>query len=120
MKVFKVELSENGIGNIIFDKGINHVAIITSKLGDVRSNHYHKVGWHYLYIVSGGMIYEERDLDGSNKETAWLSAGQCVYTPPNRVHRTTFTEPTVMISITPNKSQKAQEKDTVKEQFDES
>jgi len=98
---------------------INSVAIITSKAGTVRSNHYHKTDWHYLYIISGSMNYYERDIDGSSDVKPLLvTAGQMVFTPPMQVHKTEFLEDTVMISFAKNiRDHEHHEEDLVRVEF---
>ena len=34
--------------------------LIESKKGSIRANHYHKVDWHYCYIISGSIEYYYR------------------------------------------------------------
>ena len=36
---------------------IRNVALITSKKGSIRSNHYGKTNWHYMYMLSGSADY---------------------------------------------------------------
>lgn len=82
---------------------VRNVALVTSKKGTVRSNHYHKEDWHYLYVISGSFNYFERDLDGSSDvEPLLVKAGEMVFTAPLRVHRTDFLEDTVMLSMGKN------------------
>ena len=98
---------------------LSSVAIITSKAGTVRSNHYHKTDWHYLYIISGSMNYYERDVEGSSDVTPLLiTAGQMVFTPPMQVHKTEFLEDTVMISFAKNiRDHEHHEEDLVRVEF---
>ncbi len=98
---------------------INSVAIITSKAGTVRSNHYHKTDWHYLYIISGSMNYYERDVEGSGDvDPLLVTAGQMVFTPPMQVHKTEFLEDTVMVSFAKNiRDHEHHEQDLVRVEF---
>lgn len=98
---------------------INSVAIITSKAHTIRSNHYHKTDWHYLYIVSGSMNYYERDIEGSSDVKPLLvTAGQMIFTPPMQVHKTEFLEDTVMISFAKNiRDHEHHEEDLVRVEF---
>ena len=41
----------------IFENMIKNVSIITSNKNTIRSNHYHKKDWHYMYILEGKMDY---------------------------------------------------------------
>jgi quercetin dioxygenase-like cupin family protein len=79
---------------------VSNVALVTSKKGSTRSNHYHKEDWHYLYVVSGSLNYYERDIDGSGDvEPLIIKAGELIFTPPLKVHKTVFLEDTIMISM---------------------
>jgi len=99
---------------------ITSTAIITSKAGTVRSNHYHNANWHYLYIVSGSMEYYERDVDvsGENIKPIIVKAGEMVFTGPMKVHKTIFLEDTIMMSFgTGTKDHEHHEEDLVRVEF---
>lgn len=113
MDVTGIATQQGIIWNLAFD-GYNHIAVIESKPHTVRSNHYHKTTSHWLYVVSGEMNYFEKDLDGTNLETACLRPGQMVLTGPNKLHRCEFPKYTVLVSLTDNASQSAHEEDRVK------
>ena len=53
-----------GIARIVDKNKISIRAIlrITSKKGSIRSNHYHKNDYHYLYIESGKCEYSEKPV----------------------------------------------------------
>ena len=75
------------------------ISIITSKAGTERSNHWHQHDHHFLYVISGSMHYHERDIDAEFVEGPILvSAGQMVFTPPRKVHKTIFIEDTILLS----------------------
>ena len=44
------------IKNLLLQK-FTSVAIITSKAGSIRANHYHKTDWHYAYVLQGKIEY---------------------------------------------------------------
>ena len=92
-------IDNRGIIQNILNQSINAVAIITSKKGSIRSNHYHKENDHYLYIMSGSLEYYERELDeiGSNIKPIVYKTGEMFYTGPNKVHKVVFLEDTVTI-----------------------
>jgi quercetin dioxygenase-like cupin family protein len=99
---------------------VRNVALVTSKQGTTRSNHYHKEDWHYLYVISGSFNYYERGLDetGENIEPLLIKAGELVFTPPLKVHRTDFLEDTVMISMGKNPQEHTRhEEDVVRVAF---
>ena len=112
----------NNIGTIqnLLNTPINGVAIITSKKGSVRSNHMHKEDFHYLYIISGSLEYFERsiDEDGSKITPTTYKAGDLIFTPPLKVHKTVFFEDCVMMSFSKrNRDHDSHEKDLVRVEF---
>jgi quercetin dioxygenase-like cupin family protein len=121
----KVELgtkfeNHNGIIQNILNEPINAVAIITSKAGSIRSNHYHKLNDHHLYILSGSLEYYERDLDENGKDIkpTIYKSGDMFYTGPMKVHKVVFLEDCVMLSLGKNiKTHEAHEADLVRENF---
>ncbi len=76
------------------------VSVITSEAGAVRSNHYHKTDWHYLYVLSGEMHYQARAIGAAEYPTARVvRPGEMVFTPPLVEHRVTFPVKTVVLSM---------------------
>lgn len=113
--IFKDDRGE--IINLLFTP-INSVAIITSKAGTVRSNHYHKSDFHYLYVLSGKMEYYERDLEEINHKMVAVGPGEMVFTPPNKVHKTVFLEDTVLLSCAKNiRDHQHHEEDVIRLEF---
>ena len=55
-------------GNIIsiVDDTIQNVSLITCNAGSIRSNHYHKKDFHYMYVLEGEIDYFYKDLDSEN------------------------------------------------------
>jgi|TARA_R110000824_G_scaffold401771_1_gene615932 quercetin dioxygenase-like cupin family protein len=98
---------------------VRNVAIVTSKKGTTRSNHYHKEDWHYLYVISGSFNYYERPVDGlGDNKPLLVKAGELVFTAPMRVHRTDFIEDTVMISMGKNPQEHTRhEEDVVRMEY---
>jgi len=99
---------------------VRNVALITSKKGTVRSNHYHHEDWHYLYVISGSFNYFERDVDATGEGTLPIvvKAGEMVFTAPLKVHRTDFLEDTVMLSMGKNpQDHEHHEEDVVRTPF---
>lgn len=107
------------IQNLILTPGVTSISVITSKAGSVRSNHYHKTDWHYLYVVSGSMEYWERAVDGPPPaKPIIVKAGQMVFTPPGELHKTVFLEDTVLMSFAKNvRDHEHHEEDVVRLEF---
>ena len=114
----KFENSAGVIQNLIEKCSLNSVAIVESKAGSERSNHWHKEGDHFLYCLKGSFEYYERDIDSTNYIKIIVSTGMMIYTPPKKIHLTVFLEDTTMISIGSNpRSHEDHENDLVREKF---
>jgi quercetin dioxygenase-like cupin family protein len=104
----------------LLNTSINGAAIITSKAGSIRSNHWHREDFHYLYVLSGSMEYYERDvgISGELQSPIIVKTGQMVFTPPNKVHKTVFLEDTVLLSFSKrNRDHESHESDLVREEY---
>lgn len=111
-------VDDRGVIQNLITNGIESVAVITSKKGSIRSNHWHQFNSHHLYIVSGSVEYFERNLDGMNRTQTIYAAGQMFFTPPNKVHKVVAIEDTIMISLAPkSNAPEEHDEDTIKEDF---
>ncbi len=84
----------------VFEGQVGHVALITSKKGSVRANHYHKKDHQYIYLVSGA--YESHSCNVENpskKQVLKVQPGDIVYTPPLTAHAQKFTEDSVFLAL---------------------
>jgi hypothetical protein len=90
-----------------------HVAMIFSRHGSVRSNHYHLTDWHYMYVLEGSLWYYWRKAgsdsngskDGSKPPTfdmRIVRSGQVVFTPPLVEHACFFPKDTTMVVASRN------------------
>jgi quercetin dioxygenase-like cupin family protein len=99
----------------LFEGRIEHVALITSRKGSVRANHYHREDHQYIYLVSGA--YESHCLDVGNPENRQVlkvRPGDIVYTPPMIAHAQKFTEDSVFLAFsTRQREQGKYETDTI-------
>ena len=96
-------------------------SIITSKAGSIRSNHWHRDDFHYLYVMSGSMEYYERNVGmpvDPKQKPLIVKAGQMVFTPPNVVHKTVFLQDTVLLSFSKrNRDHVSHEADVIREDY---
>ena len=46
----------------ISNKLFRSCALISSKKNSIRANHYHKIDWHYCYVLKGKIEYYYRKL----------------------------------------------------------
>lgn len=110
----------NDAGTIqnLLNCNIGSAAIITSKKGSERSNHFHLKSWHFLYVISGALKYFERNLDGSDILIKEYNKGEMFFTPPNKVHKVEFLSDCVLLSLGRfSKDHESHEKDIVREKF---
>jgi dTDP-4-dehydrorhamnose 3,5-epimerase-like enzyme len=85
----------------VFEGRIEHTALITSKKGTVRGNHYHKQDRQYIYLVSGAFNSHSVDTrDASKRQTLPMKPGDLVETPPLIAHAQEFTEDSVFLALT--------------------
>jgi quercetin dioxygenase-like cupin family protein len=95
---------------------VHNVSLIESKKGTVRSNHYHKTDWHYIYVISGAFDYYFRRHGSSNQVRRFgAKKGDMIWTPPMEDHTTVFTQDTAILalSLLP-RDQQAYESDVVR------
>lgn len=94
---------------------IRAILRITSKKGSIRSNHYHKHDYHYIYVESGKCEYSEKPVGNPKAkiETVTLSPGDLVLTNPGIIHAVKFLEDSVLYAFTTEKrAQEEYEEDT--------
>ena len=73
------------ITDIVEKEPMEYATIITSKGGAVRGNHYHKYSVQYTYVLAGRLRLLTK-MPGGKTQTAVISAGDLVYTPPMEIH----------------------------------
>ena len=86
----------------ILDAPIEHVALITSKAGSIRGNHYHPNQVQNDYLVKGKYEYITSDLkdNGGKKETIIVEPGDLVITQPMIAHAMKFLEDSIFLTFT--------------------
>lgn len=118
---FRVEMippyaDNRGSIQTLINTEIRNVALITSKKGTLRSNHYHKTDWHYMYMVSGSADYYFRPT-GSDDEPKKLlfKAGDLLFTGAMEDHATVFLEDSVLLAMSGHpRDQETYEEDVVR------
>lgn len=94
-------IDERGSITNLFEGRIEHIALITSKKGSVRANHYHQKDYQYIYLVSG--MFESHSVDTrdtSKRKVLNVKPGDIVDTPPYIAHAQKFTEDSVFLALT--------------------
>lgn len=92
---------------------MKNIALITSKKGVVRSNHYHLTDWHYMYVLSGSFDYFYRPTNSDEElKSIRVKAGELIFTPPMEDHATVFLEDCQLLAMSRNpRDQEAYEED---------
>jgi quercetin dioxygenase-like cupin family protein len=95
------EDERGAIANIL-EEPICHVAIITSKKGSIRANHYHPEQTQYAYLISGRYESLSKNLKVKNAEVEKqiIEPGSLVITPPLIAHAWNILEDSVMLNLT--------------------
>ncbi len=95
-------MDERGVIANILEEPICHVAIITSKKGSIRGNHYHPEQTQYIYLISGKYESVSKNLkdDNAKIEKQVIGPGDLVITPPTIAHAMRFLEDSVMLNLT--------------------
>lgn len=85
-KVFYKD-KRGSISDIFYKENINHVAIIKSKKGAKRGDHYHKKTTQYMYITKGSLEYWYKKFNSKGKsKKKILRTGDLIKTPPLEMH----------------------------------
>jgi dTDP-4-dehydrorhamnose 3,5-epimerase-like enzyme len=93
---------ERGDITNVLEEVIKHVAVITSKAGAVRGNHYHQEDVQYCYLVSGRFETYAKDMNDPDGpvEKQIVEAGSLVLSPPMIAHAQIFLEDSVFLALT--------------------
>ena len=115
-KINNISRSEDQRGSIlsIVDEKVKNVSIITCRPNTIRSNHWHKKDWHYMYVLEGMMeyFYVHKDKIYFMK----INKGENIFTPPKELHATYFPIKTVLLVSSKNsRDKRTYENDTVRE-----
>ena len=103
------------IQNLV-DAPFTSAAVIKSKKGAVRGNHYHKTDYHYCWLQSGGLVYIHRPVGGAGRPQRWvIKPGQLFYTPSMYEHAMHFTADSLLLVFARNnREMEHYEADTVR------
>lgn len=90
MRLIEIEVAtsdERGsISDILYSDEIHHVAIIQSKAGALRGNHYHKETTQYIYMNEGHLKYWYKNQEDSEPSSVIVKKGWLIETPPFEIH----------------------------------
>jgi uncharacterized RmlC-like cupin family protein len=81
-------------------------AVIESFKGAIRSDHYHRTDWHFLYVLSGEVEYFWRPVYWPGPplvRMARFEPGEMFFTPPLIEHTVYFPIATTLLSYSRNR-----------------
>lgn len=92
MKITKIKIAtkdaRGDISDVFYKHPVDHVAIINSKRGVFRGDHYHKLTTQHMYMNKGSLRYYFRKVSEENDKvkSVVVKKGEMVTTPPLEVH----------------------------------
>lgn len=100
----------------VLDYPVQNVSIITSEKGSIRSNHYHKSDFHFMYVLYGKINYFFKKPNGNEIHYISVENDQTIFTPALEWHATHFPIETKLVVCSKNpRDHKTYEKDTIRE-----
>ena len=127
MKKFKLK---HKLGNIFKDKrgtlqkiidgNFSSCIEVFSKKGSIRANHYHKKDKHFMYIISGELLYSYKNRKrGSKVKIKKMKKGDLFFTPAMQEHMAYFTKNTHFLAFSTRKRTRFDyEKDLIRVEMD--
>jgi oxalate decarboxylase/phosphoglucose isomerase-like protein (cupin superfamily) len=119
--IFKnIERDTDNRGGIlsIVDAKVENVSIIQCNKNTIRSNHYHKRDFHFMYVLEGKINYFFKGLDSKDFYYIKVLKGQTIFTPKQEIHATHFpVETCLIVSSGFPRDQKTYENDTERVDF---
>ena len=92
------------IADIFYDSNIHHVALINSKSGITRGDHYHKQTTQYTLVMKGKLEYWSKDVDSNQKpKCIIMDEGDMIESPPMVIHSFRFLTDNQMMVFTKGK-----------------
>lgn len=105
-----------GVIQPLVDAPMGGCALINSKAGSVRANHYHREDWHYVYVVSGEIEYHHREVGSAEPPVVErFGAGAMFHSPPMVEHAMYFPVDTSFVVLSHlSRPKEAYEEDVVR------
>ena len=74
----------------IIDETIRNVSLISCNTKSIRSNHYHKTDWHFIYVLEGKIDYFYKKINSKKIGYFEVKKGDNIFSPPLEIHATFF------------------------------
>ena len=115
IKKINRSLDNRGFISSIVDDKIQNISIIFSKKNSIRSNHYHKKDFHYMFVLSGEMHYFYSEINSDKINHKLIKKNEVIFTPSKDVHLSFFPKNTTLLVASGfPRDKKTYEKDTVR------
>jgi hypothetical protein len=114
----KIE-DKRGFIQPISDLDTKSASIIYTKKNQWRANHYHKIDWHFIYVIKGSFEYYFRKTGSTGKiKKKIINEGQLLFTGNMIDHAMFYLVETEILVLSKNpRDQKTYEEDTVRIDF---
>ena len=115
-KIGKIFKDKRGTLQKIIDGNFSSCIEVYSKKGSIRANHYHKKDKHFMYIISGELLYSYRNRKrGSKVKIKKMKKGDLFFTPAMQEHMAYYTKNTHFLAFSTRKrTQFDYEKDLIR------
>ena len=119
-KLGKIFKDKRGTLQKIIDGNFSSCIEIFSKKGSIRANHYHKKDKHFMYIISGELLYSYKNRKrGSKVKIKKMKKGDLFFTPAMQEHMAYFTKNTHFLAFSTRKRTRFDyEKDLIRVEMD--
>jgi len=119
-KLGKIFKDKRGTLQKIIDGNFSSCIEVFSKKGSIRANHYHKKDKHFMYIISGELLYSYKNRKrGSKVKIIKMKKGDLFFTPAMQEHMAYFTKNTHFLAFSTRKRTRFDyEKDLIRVEMD--
>ena len=119
-KLGKIFKDKRGTLQKIIDGNFSSCIEVFSKKGSIRANHYHKKDKHFMYIISGELLYSYKNRKrGSKVKIKKMKKGDLFFTPAMQEHMAYFTKNTHFLAFSTRKRTRFDyEKDLIRVEMD--
>lgn len=119
-KLGKIFKDKRGTLQKIIDGNFSSCIEVFSKKGSIRANHYHKKDKHFMYIISGELLYSYKNRKrGAKVKIKKMKKGDLFFTPAMQEHMAYFTKNTHFLAFSTRKRTRFDyEKDLIRVEMD--
>ena len=103
-KTGKIFIDKRGSLQKILEGEFSSCIEVHSKKGTTRANHYHKKDKHFMYIISGELLYSYKDRKKNSKvKIKKMKKGDLFFTPAMQEHMAFFLKKTHFLAFSTRK-----------------